>query len=170
MWQALPGTDREAVERADEVLRSFQGAAITDPTVFVKSAALGGIAAIELAKLAQSKAQNANVRSFAARVLKDQQSMQTELAAVAKREKLDVPTSLVYEDEQMVNAVGEKSGAEFDTSYAQQMVAETRKAIGLFESAAKMQDSRLAAFAKKSLPTLQEQQRLASDLAQAASP
>ena len=51
MWQALPGTDREAVERADEVLRSFQGGEITDPTVFVKGAALGGIAAIELAKL-----------------------------------------------------------------------------------------------------------------------
>ena len=41
MLQVLPGTDRAAVERADEALRSFQGGVITDPTVFVKSAALG---------------------------------------------------------------------------------------------------------------------------------
>jgi putative membrane protein len=170
MWQALPGTDREAVERADEVLRSFQGGAITDPTVFVKGAALGGVAAIELAKLAQSKSQSATVRSFAARVLKEQQAMQAELASVAKREKLDVPASLVYEDEQMVNAMAEKSGAQFDAAYAQQMSVEIARAIGLFESAAKMQDSRLAAFAKKSLPMLEEQQRLAADLTPASTP
>jgi len=170
MWQVLPGTDREAVERADAVLRSFQGGEITDPTVFVKSAALGAIAAMELAKLAQSKAQSANVKSFAARILKEQQAMQAELAAVAKREKLDVPTSLVYEDEQMVNGVGEKSGAQFDSAYAQQMIAESQKAIGLFESASKMQDARLAAFAKKSLPLFQEQQRLALELGQSTAP
>lgn len=170
MWQVLPGTDREAVERADEVLRSFQGGEITDPTVFVKGAALGGIAAIELAKLAQSKSQSANVRSFAARVLKERQAIQAELAAVAKREKLDVPGSLVYEDEQMVSAMAEKSGAQFDAAYVRQMSVESARAIGLFESAAKMQDSRLAAFAKKSLPTLEEHQRLATELGQPASP
>jgi putative membrane protein len=170
MLQVLPGTDREAVERADAVLKSFQGVEITDPTVFVKSAALGALAAIELAKLAQSKSQNATVRTFAARVLKEQQSMQVELAAVAKREKLDVPTSLVYEDEQMLEEGRGKSGAALDEWYTRQMSTENQKAIALFESASKMSNTRLAAFARKALPTLQEQGRAALDLAQTPLP
>lgn len=168
MLQVLPGTDREAVERADEVLRSFQGGEITDPTVFVKSAALGGIASVELARRAQSRSQNAVIRGFAARVLKEQQAIDTELASIAKRERLDVPTSLVYEDEQMLQEADDKSGAEFDAWYVQRMTTELQKAIALFESATKMPDTKLAAFAKKTLPTLQEEQRLAADLAQAA--
>lgn len=164
MLQILPGTDREAVERADAVLKSFQGEEITDPTVFVKSAALGGLAAIELAKLAQSKSQNANIRSFAARVLKEQQAIHSELSSVAKRERLDVPTSLIYEDEQTLQQGREKSAAEFDAWYTQQMVAESQKAIALFESATRMEDAKLAAFAKKALPVLQEHQRLAAAL------
>lgn len=170
MLQVLPGTDREAVERADAVLRSFQGGEITDPTVFVKSAALGGIAAIELAKLAQAKSRNAGIRGFAARVQKQQQAIDTELTTVAKRERLDVPTSLVYEDEQMLKEGADKSGAEFDAWYVRQMSTETQRAIALFESASKMDDAKLAAFARKALPTLQEHQRLAADLAQAPSP
>jgi predicted outer membrane protein len=80
-----------------------------------------------------------------------------------------VPTSLIYEDEQMVKQGSEKSAAEFDAWYAQQMMSEIHKAIALFESASKMPDAKLAAFAKKTLPTLQDRQRLASDLTQGAS-
>jgi hypothetical protein len=44
------------------------------------------------------------------------------------------------------------------------MVAESQKAIALFESATRMEDAKLAAFAKKALPVLQEHQRLAAAL------
>ncbi len=169
MLQVLPGTDREAVERADEVLRSFQGEEITDPTVFVKSAALGDITAIELAKLAQSRSQNPQVRDFAAHVLKERQAIHAELAAIAKREHLDVPTSLVYEDEQTLQEGSEKSGAELDAWYVQQMISESAKAVALFESAAKMPDKKLAAFARKVLPVLQARQRAATNLDPATS-
>ena len=166
--QAPPRVDpeREKVERADSVLRGSQEAVITDPTVFVKSAALGGLTEIELAKLAQSKSQDANVRSFAARLLEDHEAIRTELAAVAKRQRLDVPTSLVYEDEQTLKEGAGKSGAEFDAWYAQQMITEHQEAIALFQAAAKMENAELAAFAKKTLPVLDEHQRMASALRQ----
>jgi putative membrane protein len=172
MMQVLPGRDRdrELVERADAVLRSLQDTEITDPTVFVKSAALGSIAAIELAKLAQSKSRNADVRGFAAGVQKNQEAIHAELAKVARRKGLDVPTSLVYEDEQVLDRIAAKSGPELDVAYSQQMITESRKALALFEAATRMEDAQLAAFAKKTLPTLQEQQRRATALAEAASP
>ena len=153
--------ERQKVERADEAAKALEGVQITDPTVFVKSAALGGITGVELAKLAQANSQDANVRSFAARMLKDSEALHRELSAVAKRKRLDVPTSLVYEDEQTVKRGAEKSRAEFNAWYAQQMVTESQKAVALFNSASQMQDVDLAAFAKKALPTLEEHQRLA---------
>ena len=156
--------ERAKVERADEALRDSQGGQITDPTVFVKSAALGALAEIALAKLAQSKSQDAGVRSFAARMLKDFEAIRSELAAVAKRQRLDVPTSLVYEDEQVVNEGAEKSGAGFDAWYADRMLTEHQRAIALFQSAAQMDDTALAELARKTLPTLDEHLRMASRL------
>jgi putative membrane protein len=163
--------ERARVERADAALKDSEGAAeITDPTVFVKSAALGELAGIELAKLARSKSQNAAIKDFAARVLQDQGTARAELAAIAKRKRMDVPASLVYEDEQMVNQADGKSGAEFDAWYSRQMITESQKAVALFEGAAKMQDAELAAFARKTLPTLEEHRRTAIALPQAAAP
>ena len=155
---------REKVERADARLREFQEAEITDPTVFVKSAALGDLTGIELAKVAQSKAENAGVKTLAARLLKDHTAAYSELTAIAKRKRMDVPNSLVYEDEQVVNEAAGKSGAEFDSWYGQRMITESQKAVALFQAAAKMQDAELAAFAKKTLPVLEEHQRLAAAL------
>jgi len=155
---------REKVERADERLREFQDAQITDPTVFVKSAALGNLTGIELAKLAQAKSQDAGIKTFAARMLKDYTAAHAGLSAVAKRQRLDVPTSLVYEDEQMVGQAAEKNGAEFDSWYKQQMITESQKALGLYQAAARMDDAPLAAFAKKMLPMFEEHQRMAAAL------
>lgn len=161
---------RAAVERADEVARAAEEPQITDPTVFVKSAALGDLTGIELAKLARSKAQNADVRSFADRMLKDYGAFHKELETLAKRKRLDVPASLVYEDEQMVEQAAEKSEAEFDDWYARQMIAEQEKALALYQGAAKLPDAELAAFAKRTLPRLEEHHRMALALANAASP
>jgi len=162
--------EREKVERADAAARAFEDEEITDPTVFVKSAALGGMTQIELAKLARSKSQDASVQAFAARMLKDHAALQMELAAIAKRKRLDVPTSLVYEDEQLIAQAAGKSGAEFDIWYARQMSTEYQKAIALFQAASKMQDTELAAFAKKTLPALDAHQRMAIALTPAALP
>lgn len=133
--------------------------------MFVKSAALGGLTEIELAKLARSKSENAGIQGFAARMLKDHEALHRELTAVANRKRLDVPTSLVYEDERMVTEASEKSASEFDAWYAGQMIAEHQKSIALFQAAAKMEDADLAAFAQKALPVLDTHQKMAIDLA-----
>jgi putative membrane protein len=161
---------RAAVERADEVVRSLQEAQITDPTVFVKSAALGGMTEMELAKLAQAKSPNDAVRRFAARVLEDHQAIHAQLAAICKGKRLDVPTTLDYEDEQLVMQAAEKSDAGFDAWYLREMITEYQDAVGLYQAAAKMEDAELSAFAKKALPTLDDHQRMAVALVSAPQP
>ncbi len=112
------------------------------------------------------------MRSFAARVLKEQQAIQAELASGREaREARCADATLVYEDEQMLEEGSDKSGAALDDLvHAADEHRRIRRRSPLFESATKMPNARLAAFAKKALPILQEQQRAASDLTQAAPP
>jgi len=154
--------ERVKVERADENAKAFAGEdLISDPTVFVKSAALSGLTEVALAKLVQSKSRDENLERFAARMIEDHGRIRAELAAVARRKHLDVPTALVYEDEQMLGQAAEKSGPELDAWCTRQMITEHQKAITLFRAAAKMDDPDLAAFARKTLPLLEEHHRMA---------
>jgi putative membrane protein len=57
-----------------------------------------------------------------------------------------------------------KSGKEFDTAYAKQMVMDHNEAVTLFTGASALPDADLAAFAKKTLPTLKEHQQMAAHL------
>jgi putative membrane protein len=145
-------------------------AAATDPTAFVKGATMGGMAEIELAKLALSKSKDATIRSFADRMVKDHRKAGMELAAIAKGKGFDVPTSLNAEDEKLVKAAAGKAGADFDVWYSKQMVIEHEKAVALFQAATSSSDGDLAGFAKKTLPTLKEHQQMASALPGASPP
>jgi putative membrane protein len=154
---AEPAVDpnRQAVERADAVLRATMEPVIDDPTVFVKGAALGTLTAIELAKLALSRSQDAAVRTFAEALRRNQEALRKELTAIAGRKRLDVTGSLIYQDEAMLEEGASRSGTPFDAWFVLQANDELLESVALFEAATKMKDRELAAFAKKSLPVLE---------------
>ena len=155
---------REKVERADAVLKETQEQVIDDPTVFVKGAALGALTLSELARVAQSRSQGPMVLTYAQALRRNQDAFRRELGAVAGRKRLDVPTSLIYQDEQMLAEGKGKPAAEFDAWFALQANAELLKSIGLFEAAARMKDPELAALARKSLAGLEADRKGAIDL------
>ena len=125
---------------------------------------MGGMVEVKLAKLAQSKSQNAVIKRFADRMLLDHGKANAELARIAKSKGFDVPTSLNSPDEGMVAQAAAKSGKEFDDWYSSHMLVEHEKAVALFESATQTPDADLAAFARKTLPTLKEHQQMAQAL------
>jgi putative membrane protein len=134
------------------------------PATFVKKAALDGMTEVELGKVALTKSQDANVRKFAERMVKDHGKANTELATIAKSKQLDVPKTLDAEHQAMVQALSSKSGAAFDSAYGEHMNADHSKAIALFEGASSSSDADLAGFAKKTLPTLKDHKQMADDL------
>jgi putative membrane protein len=134
------------------------------PATFVKKAALDGMTEVELGKVALSKAQDENVRKYAQRMVQDHGKANTELATLAKSKNLDVPKSLDSEHQAMVQTMSAKSGAAFDSAYAEHMNMDHTKAIALFEGASRSTDSDLAAWAKKTLPTLKEHKEMAEAL------
>jgi putative membrane protein len=135
-----------------------------DPATFVKKAAQGGMTEVEVAKLASSKTQNPEIRSFAQKMVKDHSAANEELATLAKSKGWQVPASLDAEHTAVAQKLSAKSGADFDAAYSKQMKADHEKTIALFEGATKSSDSDLVAFAKKTLPTLKEHRHLADAL------
>jgi putative membrane protein len=135
-----------------------------EPASFVKHAAQDGLAEVELGQLALSKSQNADVRKFAQRMVQDHGKANSELTAIATRKQLEVPKKPGAEHQATTQELRGKSGAEFDAAYAQHMAMDHGKAVALFESASQGKDDELAAFAKKTLPTLEEHKNMADDL------
>lgn len=159
-----PDPDREKVERADAIVRQSEEAVMDDPTVFVKGAALSGLTLVALAKLAGERSQSADLRAFASGLRLRQEALRKELTAVAGRKKLDVPGALIFSDEQMLEGAPE-AASEFDGWFALQSHSELLKATALFEAASKMKDGQLAALARRSLPGLEADRKLATSFA-----
>jgi putative membrane protein len=97
-------------------------------------------------------------------MVQDHGQADQQLASLAQSKGLTVPSTLDAKHAAMVKALGAKSGAAFDSSYAEHMAKGHTKAVALFQAASKSSDPDLAAFAQKTLPTLQEHKQLADNL------
>lgn len=156
--------NREAVERGDEQLRASQPEVIDDPTVFVKSAGLGALTLVELAKVVRERTRSAALRDLAADLQREQESIRTELLRIAGGKQLDVPDTLIHPDQQMIEAGAGLEGNEFDHWAATQLVSELLKSSDLYHAARTMTDPQLAAFANRTLPRLDADREKAAAL------
>lgn len=134
------------------------------PTVFVTKAAQDGMTEVELGRIALDKSQNAEVRSFAQRMVTDHGKANQELAMIAKSKGIEVQKTLDMEHQTVVKKLQATSGDAFDLEYSHHMNMDHDKAIALFEAASKSSDPDFASFATKTLPTLKEHKELASKL------
>jgi putative membrane protein len=132
---------------------SPQGASTLAPAdrEFMVTAAADGHKELELARIAGQKAASQAVRELAQRIEKDHAQADWELKSLAQSKRVTLPTP----DHKTTIATLEKD-ANFDRTYSTMMVADHKKAIALFERAAKSSDADVKAFAEKTLPALRE--------------
>jgi len=131
---------------------------------FIKEAAIGSMAEVELSKLAQ-KSENADVKSFADHMIEDHTAVNQQLTAIATDLGVDMPKALDSEHERLRENVQTLHGKAFDEQYMQGMVADHNKAVNLFQQEARSGSSvHLKQFALKTLSTLQEHQKMALEL------
>jgi len=131
---------------------------------FVKLASQDGMTEVQLARLALTKSSNPDIKSFATRMVHDHSKANRQLVAIAKKDGIPVSHHLDAEHAAMLKEMRDKSAAEFDTAYTQDMVTDHEKAIALFKHEETDSDSDLASFAKATLPVLLEHQKLAQQL------
>jgi putative membrane protein len=136
----------------------------TDPATFVTKAAQGGLTEVAVSKAAAASSEDPKIKQFAGQMVRDHSKANDELSSLAKSKGLQVPASLDAEHQAIVQKLSNKKGSEFDAAYTKQMKEDHAKTVALFQSATKSSDPDLAAFAKKTLPTLMEHKRMAGDL------
>jgi len=139
-------------------------AAATD-TKFVHEAAAGGMAEVELGKLAAGKASSPDVKAFGQRMVDDHSKANDELKALASQKGMTLPSAPEPAHKAMQDRLSKLTGAAFDKAYMQEMVKDHDKDVAAFKHAStSAADPDLKAWAAKTLPTLQEHQTQAKSI------
>ncbi|MFP5406586.1 MAG: DUF4142 domain-containing protein [Gammaproteobacteria bacterium] len=129
---------------------------------FIEKAARGGMAEVEMGRLAQQKATNEQVKQFGARMVADHSKANDELKQIAASKGVQVPTSLDKKHKKTMDELQKLSGAEFDRQYMKHMVADHKEDVSEFQKEAKSgKDEDIKAFAAKTLPVLQDHLKMA---------
>ena len=142
---------------------SANGASVDKASVkFMAEAAAGGMAEVELGKLAQERAANASVKEFGARMAKDHAKAGDELKPIADAKNIALPSAPDKKHQRAYDKLAKLQGADFDKQYMKHMVDDHKKDVKEFQKEAqKGKDGDLKNFAAKILPTLEEHLRLA---------
>ncbi|HEX2628504.1 MAG TPA: DUF4142 domain-containing protein [Chitinophagaceae bacterium] len=106
-----------------------------ESTLFLVNALNGGMAEVKLGELAQQKATNAQVKNFAAMMIRDHGASNNEITSLAKARNVTLPASHGDEKQKIIDDLKSRSGADFDRRFMRIMVMEHETAIGLFQNA-----------------------------------
>ena len=133
---------------------------------FMKQAAQGGEAEVQLGQLAQQKAQSPDVKAFGQRMVNDHSKANDELKQVASEKGVTLPSQPDSKDKAEKERLEKMSGAQFDKAYMNYMVAEHKKDVADFQrEATHAKDPAVKNFAQTTLPTLQSHLQEAESIA-----
>lgn len=136
-----------------------------DDRDFVQKASIGGSTEVALSKMAEQRATDPEVKSFARKMITDHTAANNELLTLAGRKQLPVPSSVDAKHQEAVDKLGRLQGSDFDHAYMKQMVKDHEETVNLFKSEAeKGQDQDLKAMANRLLPTLQDHLSMAKKM------
>ena len=138
----------------------------TADRAFVKKAAQGGMAEVELGKLATERASNPDVKKFGERMVNDHTKANDQLKEVASSKNVTLPKSLDAKDEATKKRLSSLSGAAFDRAYMTDMVTDHTKDVAEFRrESSSAKDAAVKDFATQTLPTLQDHLQEAKKIA-----
>ena len=134
---------------------------------FFEKAAAGGMFEVEVGRLAESKAQSADVKAFGAMLAKDHGAANDELKALAQKKNVALPSALPKAQQKDLDKLSKSKN--FDKDFVQHVgLQDHKKDIKLFEKTSKeSKDADVKAFAAKALPTLQQHHQKAEELSKA---
>jgi putative membrane protein len=132
----------------------------------VTDMAQANMAEIEAAKLAQSKSQNEQVKSFAQQMIDDHTKALGEVQTLAQAKGVTLPTELDKANKAKADKLGAMGADAFDHAYMSQAgVADHKKVHGMLSQAqAKAKDPDVKALAGRMLPTVDQHLKSAQQL------
>jgi putative membrane protein len=141
---------------------------VADDSTFVTKAAKGGMAEVELGKLATEKGSSDQVKQFGQRMVDDHSKANDELKTIAQQKNMTLPTEIGAKEKALRDRLTKLSGAAFDRAYMQAMLADHRTDVNEFRMESRSgTDTDIKGFATKTLPTLEEHLKMAQDTTKA---
>jgi putative membrane protein len=152
-----PATNNTAVPTGSNTSNANYGTTAVAKESFWSTAADGGMAEVELGRLAVQKAQDPEVKKFAQMMVTDHTKANNELKAIAAKQKITLPAEIGPRNRSTIDELNKLSGADFDQEYVQAMVDDHEADVQLFEDQAEDEtDAQAMAFAAKTLPVLRK--------------
>ncbi len=133
---------------------------------FIRKAGEGGLAEVELGKLAAQKGQSDEVKKFGQRMVDDHTKANDQLKQLAESKGIPVPSELSAKDKATKARLEKLSGEQFDRAYMNDMVQDHTKDVSEFKKeSTNAKDSDVKSFASQTLPTLQDHLKEARSIA-----
>ena len=133
---------------------------------FIKKAAQGGLAEVQLGQLATEKADSPDVKQFGQKMVDDHGKANDQLKQVASNKGVAIPDKLNAKDAATKARLEKLSGKAFDRAYMRDMVVDHTKDVSEFRTESKTaKDPDVKNFASETLPTLQEHLKQAKSIA-----
>jgi putative membrane protein len=154
---------KDSVEKADSTNQAnldsgnAQKPVVTDEATssFLVEAANGGMAEVEMGKLAQQKGKAESVKNFGAMMVRDHSAAGDKVKNYASQRNVTLPAMMGDDMQKKMDDLNKKSGADFDKSYINGMVKDHETDIDMFEKAGdKVNDTEIKSFISGILPTL----------------
>jgi putative membrane protein len=133
------------------------GSSGSEDIEFVLEAAQGGMAEVEIGRLAAERAKSDEVRKFAQRMIDDHSKAGDQLKSIAESKGIRLPNEMDAKDKALLTRLQKLNGAAFDKAYMQAMVNDHVKDVSAFKHESNEgRDRQVQSFASTTLPTLEE--------------
>src|SRR5262249_14672576 len=103
----------------------------------IMEGAKGGMAEVELGKVAADKASSPDVKKFAQRMVDDHGKANDELKTLAQNKNIALPTAITAKEKSEIDRMSKMTGEAFDRAYMMDMLADHRKDVAAFRSRSK---------------------------------
>ena len=124
---------------------------------FYRNIAEGGMAEVDLGKLAEQKSTDPKVKDFAQMMVKDHSAANEKLESLASSKHIALPKTLDASHEATKTKLEGMSGSNFDKSYVESQLKAHEKTVNLLQKEISSgQDADAKAFAQSVLPTIKE--------------
>lgn len=130
---------------------------------FAQTAMSGSATEIALARIAVTKAQSSEVRSFAQQMLNDHRQIATNIDNFALQRGYVVNWNITPEQQATIDRLNALSGAAFDDAYMQEMVRAHTSTVSLLQAQSNS-GTETATLARETLPTVEHHLMMARDI------
>jgi putative membrane protein len=157
---ASPAVIATAVFSGPAIAATGTAAPVTQPLEFATQATIGNMFEIQSSELALKQSSNDQVKQFAQKMIDDHGKAAKEMQPAAATDGISLPTQLDAAHQAQLQQLSGLSGDAFDKAYVSMQVDAHDQAVDLFRGFSEGGKGALKDFAAKTLPTLEEHQKM----------